>query len=1094
MKTLILLFSVLFTTMSFAQVPSYVPTNGLVGWWPFNGNANDETINNFNGILTGGQYTAGRGGVANTAILFNSSTAGYVDVNIGNNLVGQFSVMMWIRADRSAGYVGESNVCPGGVSVPMANSNQNWAIIPNQSGSNLGVGLSFVQNGIMVGEHAPNILVSRLSHSSNSTTFNQVVIVYRTDSTFLYLNGLKVRSRAIYCTTNNKFIGPSIRFGGSLYSPNFAGIIDDIGIWNRAITDCEIQNLYSSTNPTNTTSQTACGSYVWNGTTYTASGVYTGPTANCVTESLNLTITPSSANTTSQTACDSYVWNGTTYTASGVYTGINQSVAGLTFLPDGAGLQYETSIGVSGFDQTTLITSAANFDQLCLDIEHSFIGDLEITLTCPNGTTVSIMNTYNGTSAWGALVPGGCGSGIGTSLGNDTNIDGGAPGPPVWTYCFSPANATLGTICAENTAGNTIPNDYTASGINLPNATTGNNLAMDTNGVYLPDGNFNDFIGCPVNGNWTITVQDNQSLDDGYIFQWGLVFGLLPANCVNESLNLTITPSSTNTTSQTACGYYVWNDTTYTASGVYTGTTTNCVTESLNLTITPSFTNTTSQTACGYYVWNDTTYTASGVYTGTTTNCVTESLNLTITPSSTNTTTASACNSYTWNGTTYTASGVYIGTITNCVTESLNLTIAPATTTGSISTSICAGGSYIWPANGQTYTTAQSGVTVVTDCNTATLNLTITPSSTNTTTASACNSYTWNGITYTASGVYTGTTANCITQSLNLTITPATTTGSVSASICAGGSYIWPANGQTYTTAQSGVTVVTGCNTATLNLTINPNSTSTTTTSSCGTYTWVNNGQTYTQSGVYTVISANCVTQYLNLTITPSAINTTTALACNFIDWYGTTYTVSGVYAGTTTNCVTQYLNLTITPSYTNTTTVAACNNYAWNGQTYTQSGVYTGTTSNCVTQALNLTINTNTSSSISQTALDSYTWPVNNQTYTTTGAYTAVIPNAAGCDSTITLNLTMSFTGINDLSASKLSVYPNPTTGDFTITGLELVGTVSSLTLTDMNGKVVKVLDTKATKFSMASIKPGVYFLNIISGNKQEVLKIVKE
>ena len=133
-------------------------------------------------------------------------------------------------------------------------------------------------------------------------------------------------------------------------------------------------------------------------------------------------------------------------------------------------------------------------------------------------------------------------------------------------------------------------------------------------------------------------------------------------------------------------------------------------------------------------------------------------------------------------------------------------------------------------------------------------------------------------------------------------------------------------------------------------------------------------------------------------------------------------------------------------------------------------------------------------SSSISQTALDSYTWHVNNQTYTTTGAYTAVIPNAAGCDSTITLNLTMSFTGINDISTSKISIYPNPTNGDFTITGLELLGTVSSLTLTDMNGKVVKVLDTKATKFTMASIKPGVYFLNIRADNKQEVLKIVKE
>ena len=185
--------------------------------------------------------------------------------------------------------------------------------------------------------------------------------------------------------------------------------------------------------------------------------------------------------------------------------------AGLTVLPDGAGQLYETSIGISGFDQSTLITSAANFDQLCLDIEHSYIGDLEIALTCPNGTTVSIMNIYSLTPAWGALVPGGCGNGNGTSLGNDMDIPGGAPGSPVWTYCFSPTNATLGTICTEYTAGNTITNDY-------------NYTAMDTNGVYLPDGNFNDFIGCPVNGNWTISVQDNQAIDDGYIFQWGIYF------------------------------------------------------------------------------------------------------------------------------------------------------------------------------------------------------------------------------------------------------------------------------------------------------------------------------------------------------------------------------------------------------------------------------------------------------------------------------------------------------------------------------------------------------------------------------------------
>jgi len=167
---------------------------------------------------------------------------------------------------------------------------------------------------------------------------------------------------------------------------------------------------------------------------------------------------------------------------------------------------------MSGFDSTAVITSAADIQQICLDIEHSYIGDIEIALTCPNGTTVSLMNAYNQTPfGWAELVPGGCGNGIGTFLGNDTNIDGGNPGSPVWTYCFSTTNNTFNTICAENAAGNTIINDYGFA-------------SMNPNGVYLPDGDFNQFAGCPINGNWTISVQDNQGIDDGYIFSWGIYF------------------------------------------------------------------------------------------------------------------------------------------------------------------------------------------------------------------------------------------------------------------------------------------------------------------------------------------------------------------------------------------------------------------------------------------------------------------------------------------------------------------------------------------------------------------------------------------
>jgi len=336
-----------------------------------------------------------------------------------------------------------------------------------------------------------------------------------------------------------------------------------------------------------------------------------------------------------------------------------------------------------------------------------------------------------------------------------------------------------------------------------------------------------------------------------------------------QTMDLTITPSTINTTPISACGSYTWanNGQAYTASGIYTGATINCVTETLDLTISPSTSNTTPISACGTYTWlnNNQTYTASGIYSGTTANCVTENLNLTISPSTSNTTPISACGTYTWvnNGQTYTASGIYTGATINCVTE--------------------------------------------------TLDLTITPNTTNTTPISACGTYSWanNGQTYTASGIYSGTTANCVTESINLTISPSTTN---TTPISACGSYTWANNGQTYTTSGAYIGATANCISETLNLTITPSSINTTPISACGSYTWANNGQTYTTSGVFNGTTTNCITQVLNLNITPISSFTTTISECDTYTWAnnGQTYTASGVFNGTVINCVLQVLDLGI--------------------------------------------------------------------------------------------------------------------------------------------------------------------------------------
>lgn len=80
--------------------------------------------------------------------------------------------------------------------------------------------------------------------------------------------------------------------------------------------------------------------------------------------------------------------------------------------------------------------------------------------------------------------------------------------------------------------------------------------------------------------------------------------------------------------------------------------------------------------------------------------------------------------------------------------------------------------------------------------------------------------------------------------------------------------------------------------------------------------------------------------------------------------------------------------------------------------ETYTASGVYYDTIPNAggcdSILMIDLTIKNNTTSTISPVACGSYTVPSTDETYTVSGTYHDTIPNAAGCDSIITINLTI--------------------------------------------------------------------------------------
>lgn len=181
--------------------------------------------------------------------------------------------------------------------------------------------------------------------------------------------------------------------------------------------------------------------------------------------------------------------------------------AGQVFLPDavfGTPGVYTDTLFVTGMVPGATITDASDLIEVCLNIEHSFLGDLEIWLQCPSGEVVPLINTFNG----GMFPVGGCGGG-GTYLG-DANDGPAGSGPGIgFDYCFS-MDAVWGNMCQELAAGNTVP---------VNTFQPGNAMAP---GTYQPHGSYAAYVGCPVEGPWVLFVQDNLGADDGYIFEWSI--------------------------------------------------------------------------------------------------------------------------------------------------------------------------------------------------------------------------------------------------------------------------------------------------------------------------------------------------------------------------------------------------------------------------------------------------------------------------------------------------------------------------------------------------------------------------------------------
>lgn len=962
---------------------------------------------------------------------------------------------------------------------------------------------------------------------------------------------------------------------GETYTYTASGTYSSEPYANAAgCTTVDVLTLTINVNAGTEYTETVCDAYMWNGTQYTESGDYTYDYTDgngCAsTDVLHLTVNNSAVNTIEKTVCDSYTWengDGQTYTTSGVYT-----------------YNYTTSDGCAGTDYLVLTVNTNSNTEYNVtacdsytwnDAEYTESGDYTYEYTnaagCPSTDVLHLTVNKNSNTEYTATA---CDS------YNWYNTNYTESGDYTYEYINNKGCASVDVLHLTVNSSVVVTIDtatcgyFTWNGVTYDDSdvithhfTAANgcdsteiiNLTVNTTGFAMQMATACDSYTWDVNGETYTTGGDKIAVLDG-----------VAANGCDSTITLVLTLNHNTNSSETvaACDSYTWNGQVYTTSGDYTYDYTadnGCAsTDTLHLTVNNNANVIETASACEYYLWNGNAYTESGSYSitlQTVSGCdSTVTLNLTIGNAVNTNLTATACESYTWNGTTYTTSGIYTNTYSvdgGCdSTVTLALTInQPKTST--LSATACE--SYIW--NGTNYTASGNYTQTYTAANgcdsVVTLALTVNQPAATSFTATACESYTWNGATYTTSGSYTQnyTTVNGCDSvvTLNLTITPAIQT-SVYQTSC--NAYTW--NGTTYTTSGNYTytyTSASGCDSiVTLHLTVTPAINMTFAVTACDSYTW--NGTAYTTSGNYTdtftAVGGCDSVVTLVLTVNNSTTGTTTEEACENYTWYGQTYTTSGNYTHTLTaangcdSVVT--LALTVNHGTTGIDNQTACGSYTWiDGQTYTSSTdtpTYTLTAANGCDSVvtLNLTVNYSYDIIDEVAACDSYIW-IDNVNYTeSTNTPNVVLTAANGCDSVITLNLTInhsveiydtidilqtqlpydyngnSITAAGDYvyngttasgcdstvylhvnvqavaidvvgSLDDINIYPNPTRGRVTVTADEVV----KVEVLDIVGRLVATFENTNT-FDISNLGEGAYTLRITLPNGTTVRKVVKK
>ena len=1128
-KNLLLTTLVIFglTTISMAQVPAYVPTNGLVGWWPFTGNANDLSGNGNNcTIYNSPTLCPDRNLVSNSAYFLNG-TNNWINTNSAFlQTSNPHSISIWWQTTDST----KTN-------QTLFNTNphtlENFAFHYSSSSNTPPYGLAFGMGNGLSGNGSWNVMHPDYGQITTPPTrgiWHHAVWVK--DASLIwkfYFDGNLIHTFNSNINTGSQLA--DLRFGAEnagypTGGANFKGNLDDIGVWNRALTACEINQLYTSGISPITTTTSAATICAGASTTITASGATTYAWMPGNLSGATITVSPIATTTYTVTGTDA---NGCLNTATRIIT-VNPLPV-VTATSTAAAVCAGASVTLTGGGALTYVWSGGVTNAV------SFIPTATTTYTvtgtningCVNTATITVTVNPLPVVTTTTTAPSIC-------IGASTTITANG----ATTYAWMPGNLTGATITVSPTATTT----YTVTGTNangcvntatriitvnpLPIVTatstaasvcTGSNVTLTGGGAtsYTWSGGVTNAVSFIPTATTTYTVT-----------------GTNINGCVNTAtITVTVNPLPVVTATSTAAAICVGGSVTLTGGGAtsysWSGGVTNAV--SFIPTATTTYTVTgTNINGCVNTATITVTVNPLPVVTATSTApsiCLGGSVTLA----------ANGASNYNWmpgniSGflvsvsptatTTYTVTGTNINGCVNTATITVTVNPLPVVTATSTAPSICIGGSVTLAANGASNYNWMPG-------NLSGFLVSVSPTATT---------------TYTVTGTNANACVNTATITVIVNPLPLVTANSTAPSICIGGSvtltgggaatYTWDNNVMdavsfvptaTTTYMVTGTDVNACMNTAMITVTVNPLPVVTATSSAASvctggsvtltgggasTYTWDNNVidavsfvPTATTTYMVTGTDLNGCVNTATTTVTVNSLPLV-SLGQDLIQCGGTAMLNAGNMGST---------YMWSNASTTQTITVSASGTYIVvvtdvNGCNGSDTAVVTINSNPSVSAAASSSVVCVDDADVSMIGTPiGGVWSgpgVNglllNPTAAGVGLQSAVYSytDVNGCEGIASVNVQVNACVgfVENTLANGVSVYPNPNSGTF-IVSVNVNVDELTLEMLDLQGRAVcysmenNIQSGFTKQINMENVANGVYMLRVTTSKEQVSLKV---